>query len=68
MAVQRPEWFFEMDDDKDRAVASRKRILEMAATERMPVVGFHMPFPGIGYVERAGAAYRWAPHSYQLSL
>jgi len=68
MATQRPEWFFEMDDDKDRAAASRKRILDMAATERMPVVGFHMPFPGIGYVERAGAAYRWGPHSYQLSL
>ena len=55
-----------MDDDKDRAVALRKRILDMVATERMPVVGFHMPFPGIGYVERAGAAYRWV--AAQLSV
>jgi glyoxylase-like metal-dependent hydrolase (beta-lactamase superfamily II) len=68
MAVQRPEWFFEMDDDKEKAAATRKRVLDMAATERIPVVGFHMPFPGVGYVERSGGSYRWAPHSYQLNL
>jgi len=33
------------------------------------VVGFHMmPFPGLGYVERAGSAYRWVPHAYQMNL
>jgi hypothetical protein len=33
------------------------------------VVGFHMPFPGLGYVERStGGGYRWLPHSYQLNL
>lgn len=68
MAVQRPDWFFEMDDDKEKAAVSRKRTLDMAATERIPVVGFHMPFPGIGYVERAGGTFRWVPHSYQLNL
>jgi glyoxylase-like metal-dependent hydrolase (beta-lactamase superfamily II) len=68
MAVQRPDWFFEMDDDKEKAAATRKRVLDMAATERLPVVGFHMPFPGVGYVERNGGFYRWAPHSYQLNL
>lgn len=69
MALQRPDWHFEMDDDKEKAVASRQRILDMAATEKMPVVGFHMPFPGLGYVERGtGGGYRWLPHSYQLNL
>ena len=32
------------------------------------VAGFHMPFPGFGWVERAGSNYRWVPHSYQLNL
>jgi glyoxylase-like metal-dependent hydrolase (beta-lactamase superfamily II) len=68
MAVQRPEWHFEMDDDKDRAVATRKRILDMLATDRLFVASFHMPFPGIGYVEKGQAGYRWVPHSYQLNL
>jgi glyoxylase-like metal-dependent hydrolase (beta-lactamase superfamily II) len=68
MAVQRPEWHFEMDDDKDRAVATRKRILDMLATDRLFVASFHMPFPGIGYVEKGQAGYRLVPHTYQLNL
>jgi hypothetical protein len=41
----------------------------MAATDRLPVVGYHMPFPSIGFVERNGAgSYRWLAHSYQLNL
>ena len=68
MAVQRPEWHFEMDDDKDKAVATRKRILDMLATDRLFVASFHMPFPGIGYVEKGQGSYRWVPHSYQLNL
>jgi glyoxylase-like metal-dependent hydrolase (beta-lactamase superfamily II) len=68
MAVQRPEWHFEMDDDKDKAVATRKRILAMLAADKLFVVSFHMPFPGIGYVEEGHTGYRWVPHSYQLNL
>lgn len=68
MGVQRPEWFFDMDDDKDKAVATRKRILDMLATDRLMVAGFHMPFPSLGWIERAQGGYRWVPHSYQLNL
>ena len=68
MAVQRPEWHFEMDDDKDKAVAVRKRMLDMLATDRVFVASFHMPFPGLGWIERANGSYRWVPHSYQMNL
>jgi hypothetical protein len=40
----------------------------MAAAERIPVSGYHMPFPSIGYVERRdGGGYRWLAHRYQLN-
>jgi glyoxylase-like metal-dependent hydrolase (beta-lactamase superfamily II) len=68
MAVQRPDWHFAMDDDKDKAVVSRNLILDMLATDKLPFVSFHFPFPGIGYVEKAQGGYRWVPHSYQLNL
>jgi glyoxylase-like metal-dependent hydrolase (beta-lactamase superfamily II) len=68
MAVQRPEWHFEMDDDKENAVATRRRFLDMLASDRLFVASFHMPFPGIGYFEKGQGGYRWAPHSYQLNL
>lgn len=68
MAVQRPEWHFDMDDDKDKAVATRKRMLDRLATDRMFVAGFHMPFPGIGWIEKSASGFRWVPHSYQMNL
>ncbi|MGB7941119.1 MAG: hypothetical protein WCF72_21210, partial [Pseudolabrys sp.] len=62
------EWHFEMDDDKEKAVTTRKRILDMLAADRVFVASFHMPFPGVGYVDKGQGGYRWVPHSYQLNL
>ena len=68
MSLQRPDLHLDVDDDKEKAAATRKRIFDMVASEGIAAVGFHMPFPAIGYVERAGDAYRWVPHGYQLNL
>jgi|RhiMetdeSRZDD1v2_1073273.scaffolds.fasta_scaffold04999_10 glyoxylase-like metal-dependent hydrolase (beta-lactamase superfamily II) len=68
MAVQRPEWHFEMDDDKEKAVTTRKRILDMLVNDKLFLASFHMPFPGIGFVDKGAGGYRWVPHSYQLNL
>jgi len=68
ISMQRPDWTFAMDDDKDKAIATRKRILDMAATEQLWVHGFHMPFPGFGYIEKGQEGFRWMPVSYQLNL
>jgi hypothetical protein len=61
-------FIIDVDDDKERAAATRKRILDMVASDELLVIGFHMPFPGIGYVERGQGGYRWVPHTYQLNL
>jgi hypothetical protein len=36
-------------------------VFDWVATDKLPIVGFHMPFPSLGFVERAGASYRWVP-------
>jgi glyoxylase-like metal-dependent hydrolase (beta-lactamase superfamily II) len=66
--VQRPDWPFDMDDDKPKAVATRRRILEELAADKMLAIGFHMPFPGIGWIDKTADGLRWVPHSYQLNL
>ena len=50
------------------AAATRKRVFDLAAAERIPVTGYHMPFPAVGYIEKSGDDYRWVPASYQLNL
>jgi glyoxylase-like metal-dependent hydrolase (beta-lactamase superfamily II) len=66
--IQRPDWHVDVDDDKEKAVATRRRILSMAASEGLFVAGYHMPFPGIGLVEETAGGYRWVPVSYQLNM
>jgi glyoxylase-like metal-dependent hydrolase (beta-lactamase superfamily II) len=68
VSLQRPDLHLDVDDDKEKAVATRMRILDMAEKEGLLVAGFHMPFPGLGYVEKTQAAYRWVPHGYQMNL
>lgn len=68
-SLARPDWHCVFDIDKEQGAATRKRIYEMLASERLPVIGYHMPFPSVGFVERNGAgSYRWLAHTYQLNL
>lgn len=50
------------------AAESRRRILGMIAADRIPAVGYHMPFPAVGYVDTGsdGAEFRWVPEAGQL--
>lgn len=57
----RPDWRIGSDLDRDRGIASRKRLLDQLATDRIPLIGFHLPWPGVGAVERTGTAYRFVP-------
>lgn len=57
----KPEWPIGSDFDRDQAVKTRKRLLDLLASERVPLIGFHLMWPGQGMVERNGAAYRFVP-------
>jgi glyoxylase-like metal-dependent hydrolase (beta-lactamase superfamily II) len=67
-SLAHPDWEVRFDMDKDAAAATRRRVLDMVAAERIPMLGYHMPFPAMGYVEVAGDGFRWVPESYQLML
>lgn len=32
------------------------------------MIGYHMPFPALGYVETRGDGFRWVPASYQFMM
>jgi glyoxylase-like metal-dependent hydrolase (beta-lactamase superfamily II) len=56
-----PEWQVGLDQDPVQACATRRRIYDMLATEKMPVQAYHHAFPGLGRVERDGAGFRVVP-------
>ncbi|MFK7945117.1 MAG: MBL fold metallo-hydrolase [Paracoccaceae bacterium] len=62
-----PDWHFGFDMDKDQAVATRKRLLDMCATDRMTLAAYHLPFPGVGHVVRRGGAFQYLPSPWAWS-
>ncbi|HET7847626.1 MAG TPA: MBL fold metallo-hydrolase [Pseudolabrys sp.] len=67
-SVQRPDWRIDVDDNQDKAIATRKRILDMVATDRLWAIGYHLPFPSVGFVEKSQGVHRWMPATYQLNM
>ncbi|WP_299662993.1 MBL fold metallo-hydrolase [uncultured Ruegeria sp.] len=61
-----PEWPFSFDMDAAAATASRRNVLGMLAADKVPMIGYHMPFPAAGYVETRGDGFRFVPVSYQM--
>ncbi|PVA11157.1 MBL fold metallo-hydrolase [Pelagivirga sediminicola] len=67
-SLAHPDWEVSFDMDKSAAAATRHALLDMLAAERMPFIGYHMPFPAMGYVKRTEGGYAYLPESYQLRL
>ena len=59
--ISHPDTALTYDLDKNLAIKSRKRILDMAATEHLAIAGAHVNTPGFGYVVRKGAGFAFEP-------
>lgn len=57
--VARPDFHFVYDADKNQAVLTREAMLELAADEALLTHFYHLPFPGLGHITRAGKGFRW---------
>ncbi|UYV38660.1 MBL fold metallo-hydrolase [Rhodobacteraceae bacterium D3-12] len=66
MNFAHPDWVNGIDADPVQTVASRSAILDRAAADRVALLGYHFPFPGVGHVAREGAAYRFVPALWQF--
>lgn len=67
-SLAHPDWEVRFDQDKEMAAKTRRRILDMLVADSLPMVGYHMPWPALGFVETDGDGYRYVPHSYQMML
>ncbi len=68
LSLQRPDWEVKFDMDKAVAAATRKRVFDMVAADRLAFLGYHMPFPAVGYVEKIDTGYRFVPKAYQFDI
>jgi glyoxylase-like metal-dependent hydrolase (beta-lactamase superfamily II) len=67
-SLAHPDWEVKFDMDKAAAAGTRRKMLDMMAADKTPFVGYHMPFPAFGFVEKSGDGFAYVPHSYQFML
>jgi glyoxylase-like metal-dependent hydrolase (beta-lactamase superfamily II) len=61
----RPDVGLTVDVDGPQAIATRQRIMDMAATDRLRIAGMHIDFPAFGHVVRAGKGYAFVPEVWR---
>jgi glyoxylase-like metal-dependent hydrolase (beta-lactamase superfamily II) len=59
--MEHPEWYPAFDLMQEQAAATKRQILDRAATDQMLALAFHFPFPGLGRVLAKGDAWQWQP-------
>jgi hypothetical protein len=66
--ARRPEFRLWADMNPDLALTTRRKLLDMLAAERMPMVGYHYPFPAMGFISKRGDGYEFHPAHWQPVL
>jgi glyoxylase-like metal-dependent hydrolase (beta-lactamase superfamily II) len=66
--ARHPDWQAAFDIDGDAAVATRKKLFDRAAADRMLVTGYHFPFPACGHLIKTAGGYEHVPVPWQPTL
>ena len=59
--VRNPGWHPFYDHYPEKSEETRRKVLEMLASTRMLVQGYHFPFPGVAHIEKTATGYREVP-------
>jgi hypothetical protein len=63
-----PDRSIAYDLEPPKAIATRKRVMDMAATDKLMIAGTHIGFPGVGHVAKASSGYAFVPVSWNANL
>ena len=66
--ARHPDWQATFDIDGAAAVATRKKLFDRAAADRMLVTGYHFPFPACGHLVKTASGYEHVPVEWQPDL
>ncbi|HZO46485.1 MAG TPA: MBL fold metallo-hydrolase [Xanthobacteraceae bacterium] len=68
ISLATPRKAFAYDTDGQLGVTSRLKALDMLAGLKIPLIAYHFPWPGIGYVGRQDDGYRYFPSPTRTAL
>ena len=66
LLVERPRIEFAYDTDPKQAAATRVRMLDTLAAQKIPLLAYHFPWPGVGHVAKQGEGFRYFAAPMQM--
>jgi glyoxylase-like metal-dependent hydrolase (beta-lactamase superfamily II) len=68
LLVEKPRIEFAYDTDSKQSANTRVRVLDMLAANRIPLIAYHFPWPGVGHVAKHGDGFRYFPAALQMVM
>ncbi|MCA6118351.1 MBL fold metallo-hydrolase [Bradyrhizobium sp. WSM 1738] len=68
LLLEKPRMEFAYDSDPKQAAASRVKMLDMLAAQKIPVMSYHFAWPGYGHVAKSGDGFRYYPEPMNMQL
>jgi glyoxylase-like metal-dependent hydrolase (beta-lactamase superfamily II) len=68
LLLEKPRMEFAYDTDPKQAANSRVKMLDMLAANKIAVLAYHYPWPGIGHVVKTGEGFHYIPEPMQMTL
>jgi glyoxylase-like metal-dependent hydrolase (beta-lactamase superfamily II) len=68
LLARRPDFHIVFDFDAVAAEATRRRIYDRVATDRIRITGYHLPFPANGYLAKEGSGYRFVAADWSSAV
>ncbi|MGL4494315.1 MAG: MBL fold metallo-hydrolase [Beijerinckiaceae bacterium] len=59
ISFQKPDWANPIDFDPAQGAATRKKLLDEFARDKLAFIGYHLPSPGLGRAEAKDGAFRF---------
>jgi glyoxylase-like metal-dependent hydrolase (beta-lactamase superfamily II) len=61
LSFRRPQWRAPLDQIPEMAAETRTKLLDRLSADRMRLIGYHLPEPGIGFAEKAAGGWTYVP-------
>ena len=68
LLLERPRMEFAYDTDPKQASATRVKLLDMIAANKLPVMSYHYAWPGFGNIAKTGEGFHYYPAAMKMEL
>ena len=68
LLLEKPRMQFSYDTDPKQAAETRVKLLDMIATNKIPVMSYHFAWPGFGHIAKTGEGFHYYPEAMNMNL